>query len=131
MQELLLVRGLPGSGKSDLCEALVAKFPHVVHLEPSMYMSPFTHLLLRQANEWVLSEASRNLVAGRTVIVANVFAAEHEWKPYINMVKHVNDALGLSIETKIITCKGHSGRKHGIPDEIIQRMKERWIDVDS
>src|SRR5690606_20030615 len=88
MRELLLLRGLPGSGKSSLAEILSEKGKHPQYSiddyfinSRGEYVFEFdkNHLAYKECQKKV--EESMNSEAP-FIIVHNVFSMEWEWEPY-------------------------------------------------
>jgi sensor domain CHASE-containing protein len=52
--------------------------------------------------------------------VSNTFTQKWEVQPYIDMAKNIG------AELEIITAKGNYQNIHGVPDEVIERMKTKW-----
>lgn len=133
MARLLLIRGLPGSGKSTLAKSIVDLAPDFVyHVEADMYhvvtdSDGFEHYefkpeKVKEAHRWCQETAFNFLGRIRcdTVIVSNTFTQLWEMKPYIDYCKN------NKIEYTVITCEGDHGNIHGVPDEVMERMKARW-----
>lgn len=123
MSDLILIRGLPGSGKSTLAKALtLTGFEHVeadMYFEtPKGYM--FDREKLKAAHEWCLLTASMHMALRRRVVVANTFSRKWEMQPYIDLGFRLNYAV------RIITTKGSFTNVHGVPEEVIQAMQDRW-----
>lgn len=127
-QTLILVRGLPGSGKSTLAEEISSNLDNV-HIEADMYFLDedgkyrFDGTKLKDAHEWCQRNASFSLSLGFSVIVSNTFTQKWEMEPYLKMAEEFN------IPVQIIECKGKFGNIHNVPEEAIQKMRERWENV--
>jgi predicted kinase len=124
MQKLMLVRGLPGSGKSTYARTL--KEEGYVHMEADMYFEDaegtyhFNPKELQAAHKWCQDRTSALLYRGRSVVVSNTFTQHWEMQPYIDMAARYN------ISYEIITMSDNYGSIHGVPQETIERMKQRW-----
>lgn len=122
MPTLILIRGLPGSGKSTLARQLTGSF----HLEADQYFVnsqgeyKFNPAKLKEAHENCFKNAEYYLGGGYSVVVANTFSRIWEMQPYIDLAHH------LGIPLQVIECQGNFGSIHNVPEETIQRMKERW-----
>jgi hypothetical protein len=57
---------------------------------------------------------------GVNVIVHNTFTQLREMKPYMDLA----DEFGYSVSE--IVCRGNFGSVHGVPEEAIERMRNRW-----
>ena len=122
MARLLLVRGLPGSGKSTY-----AKSQPGVHLEADMYFINdkgeyiFDRNKLHEAHKWCQRRAKELLDSGKDVVVANTFTTLKELRPYIEWTEH---------EIVIHDCVGEYQNIHNVPEKTLKRMKARWISKD-
>jgi adenylylsulfate kinase-like enzyme len=121
-REILLIRGLPGSGKSQFARNLGKGFG-VEYVEPEHFFrdAPFNYSLVRQAREWCLAEATRILNRDGQVIVVSPFTRECEIRPYRLMARH------LGADLKIITLTGRG--ETNVPEHVRQKMEERWEDI--
>lgn len=119
---LMLVRGLPGSGKSTFAKVM-AQIPNHVHLETDMFWGPdykFDKNYLRQAHEWCQAETTRQLFLGRDVVVSNPFTTWKEVEPYLLIAKYAKTM------TYLINMHGDFGSLHNVPREVIENMRARW-----
>lgn len=121
--DLVLIRGLPGSGKSTMAKTMALLGGY--HVEADQYFCRsgeyrFNLSLLNAAHIWCLLWTERYLQQGRTVIVSNTFTQEWEMQPYFALAKE------LGKKVKIIEAKGTWKSIHGVPEEAIQRMRDRW-----
>jgi predicted kinase len=119
-QHLILIRGLPGAGKSTLARSM-----NLVHLEADMYFMHngkynFDASKLAQAHQWCLNQTKLNLRAGKNVVVANTFIRYWEIKPYIELAK------AEKIESNIICCVGNFRSVHDIDTDTLNKMVKNW-----
>jgi len=122
---LYIVRGLPGSGKSTYAKSL-----GIDHFEADMYfMYPdgeyvFDASRIKRAHEWCLMSATESLQDAMDVVVANTFTTLKEIRPYVEMAERV----GADVE--IITCTGNYGSVHGVPEETLEKMRQRFASFE-
>lgn len=116
--ELVLIRGLPGSGKTTMAKAMSG----YLHLEADQWMTDaagvyrFDPARLAAAHDACLTAARRALAAGRKVVVANTFVQLWEMKPYL--------ALGYPV--RILEAAGAYSSLHEVPADVLQQMREMW-----
>lgn len=134
--KLILIRGLPGSGKSTLARELVSAFEQMSgpytpwqHIEADMYfvkdgVYSFDAGQILNAHYLCKQEAKNALATGLSVIVSNTFSRIWEMQPYIDMAKQ------YGAELTVLTVEGNHGNIHGVPDEVIDKMKRRWERYD-
>ena len=120
-RQLLLIRGLPGSGKSTYARTLT----DYTHFETDMYFclsgeSKWVGSEIARAHRWCQAKVYEALKEGKNVVVSNTFTKKWEMETYFEMAKE----LGISISVKEMT--GKYANVHGVSEEHIQKMKSRW-----
>lgn len=126
---LIIVRGLPGAGKSTMAEKLVRSGAAVHHFEADMYFVQngeykFDSSKLNDAHEWCRKMVMTSLRNGHNTVVSNTFVRKWEVEPYINMCN------GLGIDYVIIEANGEYDSVHNVPEETIKRMRLNWEKVE-
>ena len=115
---LYIIRGLPGSGKSTLAQKLCGKRVYEADdfftFKPGHYK--FRPQYLKMAHEECLDNVKVAIRDNATCAVANTFTTIKEMRPY----------LDLECDTMVIECHGHFGSIHNVPQETIEKMKDRW-----
>lgn len=123
MTQLVLIRGIPGSGKSTMARL---KYPNHILVEADMYFTDFygnynyDQSKIRDAHEWCQKATKAYLKKGYNVVVANTFIKKWETQPYIKMAKT------FGIPMKIEVAKGNYESIHNVPKDVIERMKENF-----
>lgn len=120
--DLIIVRGLPGSGKSTLARSLVDTI--VIESDMWWYRNPqleyqFDFELLNRAHRWALQTAEAFLADGQCVCVANTNLTFQEAKRYIGFAK------ALDCPISIHTMENNFGSIHGVPEEVMERMRAK------
>ena len=125
--ELILVRGLPGSGKTYYATKYYFDY---THFEADLYRYDyngkyvFELSLCYLCHKLCLKSTELALKRGENVIVANTFVTIKELKPYIKLAEELGTIL------KIHTCWGNYKSEHNVPEEKIEQMRGKWQDYD-
>lgn len=124
-QKLIIIRGLPGSGKSTKAKSLLRENPGWHHYEADMYfvqdgVYKFDGSKIGKAHEWCRTMTERALDEGYTVIVSNTFTTKFETQPYLDMAKKKN------IPIEIILMTENYGSIHDVPQNVMEKMRKRF-----
>jgi predicted kinase len=117
MMELVLIRGLPGSGKSTMARAMKTHR----HFEADMFFTDLDGAYLydaskiKAAHEWCQMNAKWALERGESVVVSNTFTRQFEMAPYFAMAKT------FGIEPRIVEATGNWPNVHGVPAEVVEK----------
>lgn len=109
---LFLVRGIPGSGKSTKAKQLIQEGLADVHFEADMYFEVngkyvFDPSKIKDAHAWCQKETDSALAAGKAAVYFDM-AAKH------------------GVDVEVIVATGNYQNAHGVPAEVLLRMKENW-----
>lgn len=131
MSKLVIYRGLPGSGKSTLARQNVDHIRSrgllIEHIEADMYFTDaqgnykYDPTKIKEAHEWCQEQTKKFLRNGVAVIVSNTFTTAWELLPYFRMLPW-EDIL-------ILVATGKYENVHGVPPEVIEKMKNRWENI--
>lgn len=107
--ELILVRGLPGTGKSTLGRSMSDTH---VHCETDEFFMKgevygFDGTRLKEAHQQCYNKAKAALYAGKNAVVTNTFVKLEDMREYLQLA----DEYGA--EFKVIECKEFYGTTHG------------------
>lgn len=123
LPRLVLIRGLPGSGKTTKAMGFVND--GYKHFEADQFFLvegkyQFDAQKLPEAHAWCLDQAREGLASGEFVCVANVFAGVEDIRPYTE----------LKVDYQVVEANypGHS--IHKVPADILRAMQSTWIPTD-
>ena len=125
MNTLVLLRGLPGSGKSTAAK-LFNKAPH---FEADMYFMDadgnyqFDFAKIKDAHNWCRHSTMDAMKKGYpVVVVSNTFTQEWEMEAYYLLAEE----LGYMVVSMIVENR-HGGKNvHGVPEDKLEIMKNRF-----
>ncbi|MBR1988393.1 MAG: AAA family ATPase [Clostridia bacterium] len=127
MQKLIMIIGVPGSGKTTKAKEILQDPQYAgfdtTHYEADMFFETegdynFDPSRLKDAHEWCQSNVERDIVCGRVVIVSNTFTKAWERKPYFDMCRK------YKYPVQIIRMTGIFGNVHNVPAEKVAQMRE-------
>ena len=133
MRVLVLLRGVPGSGKSTFANHMWSS--GVVFEADKFFYGPdgeykFDGSKLKDAHEWCRASVEAAMrdnhsTAGRhfpEIVVSNTFTREWEMQAYLDLAKKYEyNVVSLIVENR------HGGKNvHGVPDEKVQEMRDRF-----
>ena len=124
---LVIVRGIPGSGKSTISKKLLNILENSVHYETDQYFNVdgnyvFDRKKLRQNHELCFNDTMLELMGGKTVIVSNTFTTMNEMNRYIRLAEWY--ASGL-----IVVNMGYCFKSvHDVPYNTLESMKNRYVE---
>lgn len=129
-QELILVRGLPGSGKSTWAQKLINADPRIQHFEADMWMEKdgqylYQPELLPFIHQSCQAVTLRQLQHGHSVVVSNTFTRCWEMWPYAMMAMDTNSKFTIKEMT------GNYGSIHNVSEEQMEKMRKRWEEIPS
>jgi predicted kinase len=125
MKQLILLRGLPGSGKSTVAKI----FGDVPHFEADMFFTDeqgnyyFDAPRINEAHNWCRHSTMDAMKEGHPiVVVSNTFTQEWEMDAYYTLAEE----LGYMVHSLIVENR-HFGRNiHDCPEEKVEQMRKRF-----
>lgn len=133
MKELILLRGVPGSGKSTAARLLWAGDAGTSHFEADMFFIEngkykFEGSKIRDAHDWCKDNVEHAMLLNHTtgnyprIIVSNTFTQEWEMETYYELAK----LWGYTVFSLIVENR-HSGiNQHGVPEDKVEQMRNRF-----
>lgn len=137
-KDIHIIRGLPGSGKSTLALKLVNDNRNQVVENDDFwlfggisyqYEPQMTHI----AGHWAWSETFRRLRVYNRIAVANTFIKREFVFSYVN--EAVKLGINIHLHQPETAWKDNidecfTKNVHGVPKEIIQKMKNNWETIE-
>lgn len=134
MKEIILIRGVPGSGKTTYAQELAieknmatveADSWHFIKKNEEESKYEFNADNLESAHRWCILQAERFARLGRGIIISNTFITAAECAPYYVIAEKYD------LPVTIMTMTGNYGTIHDVPDIIVESMKLRFESDDS
>lgn len=132
MKKLIILRGIPGSGKTthanELMQYYIKENKTVGHYEADMFFTKpdgtydWKPNLVGVAHKWCQDKVRNALDNCDVVIVANTSLTKAEVDTYVEIGK----AAGANIVIQRLT--GNYQNVHKVPEETLQKMKEKLQD---
>lgn len=129
--DLILLRGVPGSGKSTLGEVILrcvkGEIPSILSADNFFIDNKgnynFDPTKLKEAhNDCLLKCAERMKNEFSRIVVANTFTQEWEMEKYYEIAERYN----YRVHSVIVENRHEGENIHGVPDDKVQVMKERF-----
>jgi len=127
-KELFLVRGVSGSGKNTLAEALAYFSSAPVLSADNFFMVDgeykFDPSKLKEAHAdcRTKTEFEMGVVSSSMIFVANTFTREWEMKAYYDLA----EKYGYRVHSIIVENRHGGVNEHDVPEETIQAMRDRF-----
>jgi predicted kinase len=129
---LILVRGIPGSGKSTFANLIWNNYA-ICEADKFFYDKDgnynFDPSKLKQAHEWCQNEVEIKMKDNQNnpqfypeIAVSNTFTQEWEMQAYLDLAsKYDYKVFSIIVENR------HGGKNlHGVPDDTLKKMKDRF-----
>lgn len=131
MKNLYIIRGLPGSGKSTIAKSLGK--PWQIFEADQFFMKngkyEFDSSKLKNAHDWCKRKVQYWMHPSllrplffRNIVISNTFTQEWEMRFYQIIAKK----YGYRVHTIIVENRHGGVNTHGVPEEKLEQMKERF-----
>ena len=130
MKTLVILRGLPGSGKSSFAKYMFSN--NVFEADQYFYDSNgnynFDASKLHEAHMDCqkrveeLMQMSETTQYGQEIVVSNTATTERELEPYLKLAK----SYGYIVVSLIVENRHGNKSVHGVPDETLEKMRKRF-----
>lgn len=138
LPSMTIMRGLPGSGKSTTAKQLAAENDAVICSADDFFINHegvyvFNPDKLHMAHSACQAKAVRSLNEGKNVIIDNTNIKLKELNTYFNIAKvlgGIEVRIAMSSApwaTDVDECAKRN--THGVPRDVIQRMKDSWYNM--
>ena len=126
MNNLFILRGVPGCGKSTLANVLTNNETTGIICEADRYFIGTDEVYrfdlgkIGQAHQWCRERCESAMSAGAsTVVVSNTNTTPKEFADYEKMA----DIHGYRVTHIVVENRHHSVNAHGVPEETLMRME--------
>jgi predicted kinase len=123
-KSLILVRGLPGAGKSTFAKSLRGQ-----HFEADQFfigddgVYRWDGMQIGEAHVWCQTSTELAMeLRYPLIVVSNTFTTEKELKPYLNMARKHN----YQTTVLIVENRNSTESVHNVPPEVIEKMRARF-----
>lgn len=129
MKELILLRGLPGSGKTTLAKTLGMN-----HFEADMFFVKdgeykFDANKLKLAHIWCfnqvrtkMEDTKSDVLCNPKIVVSNTFTQEWEMEKYYELAEQ----YAYRVHSIIVENRHFGVNQHDVPAEKLEQMKNRF-----
>ena len=133
MKQLILLRGLPGAGKSTVANFIWNEYAvceadkYFIDKETEEYR--FDATKLKDAHAWCRNEVEIRMKDNQLnpqyypeIVVPNTFTQEWEMQPYFDLAKKYD----YTVFSLIVENRHGSVNVHGVPEDKLEQMKNRF-----
>ena len=128
LKALIILRGLPGSGKTNLAALLSESGKYPVFSIDDYFTDADGHYTFRfednhKAYAFCESRTQDAMLHGiEKIFVDNVFSLEWEMEPYFKLASE----YAYLVHVVTVENRHHSVNSHGVSDEQIKRMADKY-----
>lgn len=133
MKTLIILRGLPGSGKSTFANFIWE--PNIIFEADKYFINKngeykFDASKLGLAHAWCQTAVKQAMIENHTsngqlypeIVVSNTSTTEKELKPYLDLAKEFD----YNVVSLIIENRHGNSSIHSVPDETLDKMEKRF-----
>ena len=119
MPELVIIRGIPGTGKTTMAKN---DFKSHVHYESDMWFEKngFDMKKFKDAHEWCYLKVLLAMSEDRNIVVSNTFCRKFEMRAYFKA------AMDYGYACRVINLEKEYGSVHDIEDWFMDTFRKRW-----
>lgn len=127
MPTMYLIRGLPGSGKSWLAEAIAAFTDNVEICEADDYHYNKYNVYewkpenVHTSHLWCQAKCRLAMQEMMNVVVSNTSVKQKEVNVYLDM------ARDFGYNVMVINCQSTFNSVHDVPQEVIESMRRKFV----
>jgi ATP-dependent phosphoenolpyruvate carboxykinase len=121
---LYLIRGLAGTGKTTLAEA-ITPYNVAADMLPGLYNKDgsYNKEKMGESHQWCKDTVERWMLQNKNKIaVHNTFVLNAYIEPYERL------AIKYNYRFQVIKCEKEHGSVHGVPEEMMKKWRETWED---
>lgn len=125
---IILIRGVPGSGKTTMAEALKSVSPetYVPCSADEFYLNPegdyrWSKEYISKAHMWCKLNTLKALYHKQTPVVNCCFVSNWEMDDYFKM------AVEERVPVLVVTLKTRFQNQHGVPEDKVADMEKRFV----
>lgn len=129
MKQLIILRGIPGSGKTTFANYLATLNPNVWTIAADDFFLDvdgayrFDIQKLGMAHEWCRSSVDHHMQEGcECIVVHNTSTTEKEFQPYIDLANR----HGYNVVSLVVENRHGSTNIHHVPAETLNKMEGRF-----
>ena len=125
MKDLILLRGLPGAGKSTLADTITTDTlsADMFFEDPITKEYKFDGTRIKDAHRWCQDECKRQMKSGYAkIVVANTFTREWEMDAYYELA----EKYGYRVHSVVVENRHNGMNEHGVPADTLEQMKNRF-----
>lgn len=125
MKKVIIIRGLPGCGKTTMAMQYYVNQKGYKHCEADHYFHnngvySFNAAKLNEAHEYCINKALAEIERGGKVVISDTLARKWE-------IKEIMTSLPVNFnDVEILHCHGGTGSNKDVPDYYVNKVKDRW-----